>query len=190
MRQRNFQTKWWTMIENSQERRRDIRVTFRALARLHFPGGRIFKKCETSDISISGVFVIGVSGVARGERCGVEFHLIGRTSSLVLEMAGEVIRVADGGVALQFYDVDQDSFCHLQNIVFFNYQQAGQLGAPQEEPAIAVDDETVYRGIAEAAGLPVLADDPGTADPFAEEYGDDLDLDFVDRVGTGQGDDD
>ncbi len=157
------------MAENKQERRQDVRVTFRSLARLQFSGGRLFNKCETGDISVSGVFVEGVGGVECGERCALEFQLIGRTSTLVLEMSAEVVRIVDDGVALQFVQVDQDSFCHLQNIVYFNYQQAGQLGGGYEEAPVGVADETLYLGLAASLGK--------SGDDELDEYGEGEDSD-------------
>lgn len=170
------------MAANQEEKRRDLRVTFRATARLRFSGKRIFDKCETSDISVSGVFVQGVSGVVSGEKCEVEFHLIGRSSSLVLEMAGEVVRVAEGGVALQFLEVDQDSFCHLQNIVYFNYKEAGQMGGSFVEVASEVEDETIYLGLDGTRSNKPLSD-AYLNDGDGDDYGDDLDRDVIDRVG-------
>ena len=167
-----------------QEKRRDLRVTFRTTARLRFSEGRDFDKCETSDISVGGVFVLGVDGVACGERCEVEFHLTGRTSSLTLELTGEVVRLGEGGVALQFLEVDQDSFYHLQNIVFFNYQEKGQ----PDESAFAeilsvVDDEALYLGLGAGKSGKPLSDHYLASAERDDDYGDDLDGDIVSRTG-------
>ena len=179
------------MAENREEKRRDVRVTFRATARLRFSSGRLFEKCETSDISVSGVFVQGVSGVAAGESCEVEFRLVGCSSSLVLEMTGEAVRVTEGGVALQFLEVDQDSFCHLQNIVYFNYKEAGQLGAPVGELAGEVDDETLYLGLdAARPGKPLPDNYLGNGEGYGDDEGDDLDGEVIARGGYGPGQDD
>lgn len=179
------------MAENQDEKRRDLRVIFRATARLRFPGERIFEKCETSDISVGGVFVQGVSGVSSGDRCEVEFYLTGRSSSLVLEMGGEVVRVAEGGVALQFLEVDQDSFCHLQNIVYFNYKESGQLSAPFGEVTGEVEDETLYLGLEGARPNKLLPDNYlGNGNGDGDDYGDELDRDVISRVGYDQEQDD
>ena len=68
------------MTEKQDERRRDARVTFRTFAKLSYPEGRIFEECETTDVSVSGVFVEGVKGVEQGEKCDVE--LSDRTNQL------------------------------------------------------------------------------------------------------------
>jgi hypothetical protein len=173
-----------------EEKRRDLRVTFRATARLRFPDARVFDKCETSDISVSGVFVQGVSGVAGGDRCEIEFRLVGRSSSLLLEMAGEVVRVAESGVALQFIEVDQDSFCHLQNIVYFNFKEAGQLGIPFGEHVPEVEDESIYLGLdGLRTGKPLPDNYLGNGDGD-DDFGDDLDQDLIPRSGYDSGQDD
>jgi hypothetical protein len=152
------------MTEQQQhERRRDSRVTFRTFARLKYPGERIFDECETRDISVSGVFVQGVSGVKPGEKCDVEFHLTGRTSSLVLEMSAETVRVQEGGVALHFFDIDEDSFYHLQNVVYFNYKESGGVG--EVTVAEDVSDESLY-----------LSLDEGDKSPLPDNYLDDVEV--------------
>jgi len=158
------------MTEKQDERRRDSRVAFRTFARLSYSGDRIFKECETQDISVSGVFVEGVSGVEQGEKCDVEFHLTGRTSSLVLEMAGETVRVQGEGVAVQFFDVDEDSFYHLQNVVYLNYKSSG--GAGEITGADEVDDESLYLGLDEGEKTPLpdnYLDDVDDEDSFAAD---------------------
>ena len=172
------------MADKHQDRRQDVRVTFRTLARLQFSGGRLFKKRETDDISVSGVFVVGVKGVACGERCELEFQLLGRSSSLVLEMSAEVVRVEAGGVALQFFEVDQDSFLHLQNIVFFNYKQAGQLGGNYEVVAGEVEDQTIYLGLKTPRGGS-LDDESGDEDGGGEDGDDDLEVEVSARLNLG-----
>lgn len=173
------------MVEQQQhERRRDVRVTFRATARLNYSDNRSFAECETKDISVSGVFVAGVTGVAFGEKCDIEFHLCGRTSNLVLSMTGETVRVHEDGVALQFFDVDEDSFYHLQNIVYFNYKNSGQ--AAETLPATEeVDDSSLYYGIEEGGKKAPLPDD--YLDEIDGDESDDFDDnpdEYMDRLRT------
>ena len=90
------------MVEKQIERRRDPRVTFRSSTKLSFAGGRVFDECETTNVSVSGVFVVGITGIDSGEKCDIEFYLTGKSSSLVLEMVGEVVRTEESGVGIQF----------------------------------------------------------------------------------------
>lgn len=170
------------MVEQQHERRRDVRVTFRATAKLNYSDNRSFSECETRDISVSGVFVAGVSGVAFGEKCDIEFHLCGRTSNLVLSMAGETVRVLEDGVALQFFDIDEDSFYHLQNIVYFNYKHSDQA-AEELSTGDDIDDSSLYYGIEEGEKKAPLPDD--YLDEIDDDESDDFDNEpdeYVDRL--------
>ncbi|MBU0481685.1 MAG: PilZ domain-containing protein [Proteobacteria bacterium] len=174
------------MINRAENRRRDVRVTFKATARLRFSENRLYDNCATRNISVSGVLVDDVTGVGQGEKCDVEFHLSGRTSTLVLEMSGEVVRVDENSVALQFFGVDQDSFCHLQNIVYFNYKNPGELGEGYEEILASVDDESLYYGMIDDGALSsgLLSEDDDYDDLLGDdEYGDDFDQDILEQVG-------
>jgi hypothetical protein len=168
------------MVETQHERRQDERVTFRATAKLKYSENRNFDACETTDMIISGVFVEGVTGVSFGEKCEVEFHLYGRTSDLELKMAGETVRVQENGVALQFVDVDEDSFYHLQNIVFFNYKHSGQ-DVEIVPLADDVDDTSLYLAKGEGVKSAPLPDnylddiDEADSDDFDEESDEYLD---------------
>ncbi len=172
------------MEANKQDRRRDVRVTFQSKAKLVF-GDKVFDDCETRNISVSGVFVSGVDGVGYGARCAVEFRLVGRTSTLVMDMSGEVVRVEDGGVGLQFFDVDRDSFCHLKNIVYFNYKNPVELG--DEYSTEAVDDASAYLSPLDISEF--LAPEDNNDDEYSFNDADDIDLDLVSRARKAEDDD-
>ena len=177
------------MINTKKNRRGDVRVTFRATAKLRFSGDRVFDDCETRNISVSGVLVDDVKGVERGEKCDVEFHLSGRTSTLVLEMSGEVVRADGSTIALQFFGVDQDSFCHLQNIVYFNYKHPGELGDGYDDLLESIDDESLYYGIDYNYGLSDGLISSGNFDDllsedYDKEFGDEYDNEILEQVAT------
>lgn len=158
--------------EPQGERRRGARVIFRTTVKLSFADGRIFGDCETMDVSVSGIFVRGVRGVDLGGRCRVDLHLAGRTSNLALVMAGEIVRLQEDGVALQFAEVDEDSFYHLRNIVYFTYKNSGGDGdIPLDVEQVA--DETLYTGLdggRKVAPLPDnYLDDIDESDDFADD---------------------
>jgi|GEM_PF-3210287 len=180
------------MTESKHERRRGARVTFRATARLKFESGQVFENCQTSDVSVSGVFVEGVSGVSAWDKCAVDFQLVGRSSSLVLAMKGQVVRAQENGVALQFDEVDEDSFCHLQNIVYYNFRQEGRLGESCAEHAVEIDDESLYLGLAggTSKSLPGINLGGEREDDDFSGYGDEMDRDIIDRIDAQEDDDD
>ncbi len=57
------------------ERRRSTRVFFQTIANLHFSDAD-FSNCETEDLSIKGVFVLGISGRPIGDRCAVQLAVV------------------------------------------------------------------------------------------------------------------
>ncbi len=104
---------------DSSDRRRTTRVTFTATATLRFEDAE-YPNCATENLSTKGVFITGITGRSKGEECGVELRLAGASSDLVLRMQGRVVRCQEEGIAIQFEEVDLDSFYHLKNIVYYN----------------------------------------------------------------------
>jgi hypothetical protein len=109
-----------------KNKRKNTRVPFQVIIGLDFPD-RSHAECETADLSLKGVFVLGVTGHATGENCLVSLRLVGSTSHLTLKMKGTVVRVAEDGLALHFYEMDLDSFFHLKNILYYNSEDPDVL---------------------------------------------------------------
>lgn len=107
-------------------RRKNSRVAFQATASLSFAGAR-YEQCATRDLSLKGIFVLGVLGHALGAQCDVVLCLTGTTSNLCLQMQGEVARVEPDGLGLRFKEIDLDSFYHLKNILYYNSENPDQL---------------------------------------------------------------
>jgi hypothetical protein len=82
--------------------------------------GTTYSDCETRDLSIKGVFVVGVNGPRQGDLGDLELCLSGTSSKVSLRMESEVVRIEEDGIALHFKGMDIDSFFHLRNIVYHN----------------------------------------------------------------------
>jgi len=108
------------------ERRKNTRVAFQTTADLRF-SGKNYQNCETEDLSVKGVMVLGVTGHQEGEECELSLALSGTTSELRLDMKGKVVRVEENGIALHFTEVDLDSFYHLKNIIYYNSEDPDQI---------------------------------------------------------------
>lgn len=121
------------------ERRKSTRVFFQTLANLHFADAE-FSGCETSDLSIKGVFVPGISGRKIGDRCAVELQLSGASHEISLNMQGEVVRVEAKGLGIKFSEIDLDSFYHLKNIVYYNSENPDELTG-DEDPSFGFEYE-------------------------------------------------
>lgn len=109
-----------------KNKRKNSRVPFQVIVNLDFPG-QSHAECKTADLSLKGVFVLGVTGHKTGENCLVSLRLTGSTSQLTLKMKGTVVRVEEGGVALHFNEMDLDSFFHLKNILYYNSEDPDVL---------------------------------------------------------------
>lgn len=117
------------------ERREYNRVDFKTAIDLYFPE-QVYNRRETRDLSVAGAFVLGIMDRKRGSRCDVILHLTGESSDLLLKMRGEVVRLDKNGIALQFFDVDPDSFYHLKNIVYLNFMKGGDSFEFEDTPVI------------------------------------------------------
>lgn len=111
-----------------ENKRKNSRVPFQVVISLDFPD-QSHAECETADLSLKGVFVLGVTGHMIGENCLVSLKLVGSTSQLTLKIKGTVVRVEENGLALHFYEMDLDSFFHLKNILYYNSENPDALEA-------------------------------------------------------------
>ncbi len=111
---------------NEKDRRKNTRVVFHTTADLKFQGQE-YAHCETHDLSVKGISVLGVSGFEKGDTCDVTLHLSGMSSDLCLGMKGRIVRIDEDGIALHFYEIDLDSFFHLRNIVYYNAEDADKI---------------------------------------------------------------
>ena len=113
-----------------ERKRRNSRVLFHAVVSLSFPDGGTFSRCETRDLSLRSIFVEGVEGRGAGETCRVELCLTGTSSRTCLAIEGTVVRRQGKGIAIRFTSMDPDSFFHLQNIIYYNSEDADKLQDP------------------------------------------------------------
>jgi hypothetical protein len=119
------------------ERRASTRVSFSATVDLIF-SDRTYEKSETQDLSTTGVLAIGADG-KENEECEVILYLTGLTSDLCLRMKGKIVRVQPDGVAVNFFEIDIDSYYHLKNIVYYNSDNPDELVGELEDN-LADDD--------------------------------------------------
>ena len=108
------------------ERRKNTRVPFQATADVRI-ADKNYTHCETENLSVKGVSVLGISGHKVSEKCDVSLALSGSTSELKLTMQGEIVRVQQDSIALKFTEVDLDSFYHLKNIIFYNSEDPDKI---------------------------------------------------------------
>ncbi len=101
------------------ERRKNSRVPFQATADIKFTDME-YNQCETENLSVKGICVMGITGHKPGDACDISLALSGTTSELTISMKGSVVRDDGDRTALHFHEIDLDSFYHLKNIVYYN----------------------------------------------------------------------
>ncbi len=125
-------------MENVQERRRNLRVSFKTsvcIRPLHHDVPAIMSD-HTRDISLRGLYCYTKEKLPVGTPCEVELRLSGSSSDLKLFMQADVVRSDEKGLALQFNEVDLDSMIHLKNILYYNSGEPDKIDqelASQEE---------------------------------------------------------
>lgn len=117
----------------TEDHRRRKRVQYKTAVTLFTPDKKL-ENLSSRDLSLKGVYVETKDSLPIGTEVQIVVDLAGSTSLLSLRMVGQVARLDDEGMGLDFSEVDLDSFFHLRNIVLYN----------AEDPA-EVDDELVTK---------------------------------------------
>ena len=75
---------------------------------------------HTKDISLNGLFVITDHKIPQGQECKIVITLNSQVADLTLRLNAQVIRTTEEGVALNFKEMDIETYQHLKNIVLYN----------------------------------------------------------------------
>ena len=99
------------------ERRKNRRVPFQVAATVQI--GETSIKGMVDNLSMKGMFLASetVSGDSPLE---ISIRLSGSSSFLSLELKGRAVRMTEAGIAIEFQEMDLDSFTHLRNIIAQN----------------------------------------------------------------------
>ncbi len=108
--------------------RRFTRVNFRQPIRLDF-GKRRYKDNIVRDISLSGVYIAGHFEEKEGDTCIIELSQSGVDMPVDLQATGSVVRVDEGGIAIEFISMDHDSLLSLQTILLYEAEDPTLLGS-------------------------------------------------------------
>ncbi|MFO8048881.1 MAG: PilZ domain-containing protein [Desulfosudaceae bacterium] len=106
------------MISTGSEQRRGTRVVFRVKAKMEYDG-RIVEG-EVLNLSLKGMLVDTDIDIPENQELAIKVYLSGTTSEVNLNMKGEVVRSDQTGVAIEFREIDLDSFIHLRSVVGYN----------------------------------------------------------------------
>ncbi len=88
-------------------------------------------KAEVENLSLNGIFLRCREDFLVGDVARITLYLSGTVRRLDLSICilGQVLRSDDGVVALQFQEMDLDSFTQLRNIIAYNNGDADRIRA-------------------------------------------------------------
>lgn len=108
------------MTGSESDRRGFIRVPFNTRAEINTQG-RFARSIGALDISMSGLRMTTEDAVpAIGAACLVHIILQASEHWLIIEAQGKVIRSKTGTMAVEFTELDADSYDHLRNLILNN----------------------------------------------------------------------
>lgn len=103
------------------EKRKHQRVSFQAEAMV--AGNDLAVGGKIDNLSMKGMF-LKATGDVGNDPLRITILLSGSSSKLAIELRGKVVRKADDGMAIEFMEMDLDSFIHLKNVVSYNSEDA------------------------------------------------------------------
>ena len=104
------------------ERRKNIRVPFQVIATVQTD--QISTKGMVDNLSMKGMFLSTREILSSGSPLEISIILSGSSSLLSIKLKGRVVRQTEAGIAIEFQEMDLDSFTHLRNIIAQNTDDA------------------------------------------------------------------
>jgi len=104
------------------ERRKNRRVPFQVIATVHTD--QISTKGMVDNLSMKGMFLTTMDTLSGDSPLEISIILSGSSSFLSIKLKGRVVRQTEAGIAIEFQEMDLDSFTHLRNIIAQNTDDA------------------------------------------------------------------
>ena len=104
----------------SKEKRKKIRVPFRAQITVDYQGEKLHLEGDSVNISMSGILAETREKIPLGTVCKVRMSLAGAEYPIELTMTGTVVRHDPTGFGIHFAEMDLDSYSLLREIVRHN----------------------------------------------------------------------
>jgi len=108
--------------------RKRTRVESRKWITLAWPGGNC--QGELLNLSLKGCLIRNTAGrtVDLGRDVEVAIHLEPQTPELDVNLKGRIVRVEDETIAVEFFEVELESFRHLLGLVQYNSPDPDSIG--------------------------------------------------------------
>jgi len=125
------------MTVRSSDKRGFIRVPFNTEVEVQLQG-RTIRSREGIDLSMNGIrLATGDETPASCSPCQVKIRLQAAEHGLLIAANGRVVRSAPGSLAIEFAELDPDSYYHLRQLILHN----------AEDPEQAEKEFTAHWGI-------------------------------------------
>jgi len=117
---------------SNNEKREFSRVPIHIQATIKSNGKEISSEI-TDDISMKGLSIHCDETLERGASCDVILTLKNGENPVEVKVKGMVARCMDSGMAIQFTELDLESYEHLHNMVIQNAEDPGQVEKEMKE---------------------------------------------------------
>ena len=107
------------------EKRSFDRITFQTKAIVRSKDATVIGIVE--NLSLDGIFLKTPEKLNLNRIVKIELLITGTSSQLSILLDGKIMRHENVGMAIQFRDIDMDTFFHLKNIISYNTNQLGTL---------------------------------------------------------------
>jgi hypothetical protein len=104
------------------EKRKHRRVSFKAMATVQ--AGHITLSGVVDNLSMKGMFLKTKESLPGDSLLEISIILSGTSTVLSIKTTGLALRQTDEGIAIEFQEMDIDSFVHLRNVVALNSEDA------------------------------------------------------------------
>ncbi|PID77941.1 MAG: hypothetical protein CSB21_03120 [Deltaproteobacteria bacterium] len=108
----------------SDERRQFLRVDFTAHIILKTSSKSYELEGNSRDISQKGIYINSSVDIPVGTLCDLVVILTGSKPPVTLNITGSVVRNKDDGIAIEFKEMNLESYTHLKNIVKYNNKES------------------------------------------------------------------
>jgi hypothetical protein len=101
------------------DRRSFTRIPFRTAVRID-AGGKIIRADGEFDISMGGIRVPYAGSLPDGTRCRITVVLQEAPAEVAIRAAGRITRTDEANLAVEFTELDPDSYSHLRKLILSN----------------------------------------------------------------------
>ena len=126
---------------NTPDKRRFSRIDIAQQASIKFPG-MIYEDCTIRDLSLTGMFVVGVFTQKSGDKCIIKFSQTSATSHFYFKAAAKMVRRTNEGIGIEFTSMPMYSYMLLETTLLYESKDPVSIGLqlPENCPFEIIDE--------------------------------------------------